>query len=474
NQCVGNEVPLTLNQVQNKKQCVGRETPWTLPCNMNQQQCVGETIPLTLKSNSKRKIRCKLEDQVLESMYPPLTNQSVCPVNVDPEYPNFRTSLKDPTRLASTSPIGILTKSKNYQEYPTQQTYLITNNNQLPIIQQPLHNNQQILNKINPKSLPSLIQSQPKEQTGMEVQFGSNLEHPLFETHQNLQITQLLEDHQASINWPIGARLIHFIETWKLIKADMLITRGIKAYWISKQAPSILERNKTIPNQRKSQESEQALGLLIQKELQEKIVEEVSFNQLKWINPCFAIPKKEQGKWRKITDCSLLNQHLLSTHFIMEDIQSLRLLLQPKDFMIRIDLESAFHHIQVDTEFRPFLGFTFNNKFYQYRAMCFGVKHAPLIFHKTLRPVIKFIREVLQVRIIAYCDDIIILHQNLEELNQIKHKIINILSNFGFKISMDKSVLIPQMRIEFLGWSIDSNLDQLSMTITRQMKMKQM
>ncbi|KAA6400036.1 MAG: hypothetical protein EZS28_004444 [Streblomastix strix] len=30
------------------------------------------------------------------------------------------------------------------------------------------------------------------------------------------------------------------------------------------------------------------------------------------------------------------------------------------------------------------------------------------------------------------------------------------------------------MRIEFLGWSIDSNLDQLSMTITRQMKMKQM
>ncbi|KAA6357973.1 MAG: hypothetical protein EZS28_046500 [Streblomastix strix] len=176
----------------------------------------------------------------------------------------------------------------------------------------------------------------------------------------------------------------------------MLITRGIKAYWISKQAPSILDLNKTIPNQRKSHESEQALGLPIQKELQEKIVEEISFNQLKWINPCFAIPKKEQGKWRNITDCSLLNQYFLSTHFIMEDIQSLRLLLQPKDWMIKIDLESAFHHIQVDTEFRPFLGFTFNYKFYQSQAMCFGVKHAPLIFHKTLRPVIKFIREVLQ------------------------------------------------------------------------------
>ncbi|KAA6367278.1 MAG: hypothetical protein EZS28_037196, partial [Streblomastix strix] len=43
--------------------------------------------------------------------------------------------------------------------------------------------------------------------------------------------------------------------------------------------------------------------------------------------------------------------------------------------------------------------------------MCFGVKHAPLTFHKTLRPVIKLIIEVLRVRIVAYCDDIIIIYE---------------------------------------------------------------
>ncbi|KAA6402347.1 MAG: hypothetical protein EZS28_002128 [Streblomastix strix] len=105
----------------------------------------------------------------------------------------------------------------------------------------------------------------------------------------------------------------------------------------------------------------------------------------------------------------------------------------------KIDLESAFHHIQVDQDFRPFLGFTFNHKYYQNKAMCFGVKHAPLIFHKTLLPVIKFIREVIHVRIIAYCDDIIISHQNQEELICKKQLIIIILTNFGFKISMNKS-----------------------------------
>ncbi|KAA6399818.1 MAG: putative Transposon Ty3-I Gag-Pol polyprotein [Streblomastix strix] len=142
--------------------------------------------------------------------------------------------------------------------------------------------------------------------------------------------------------------------------------------------------------------------------------------------------------------------------------------------MVKIDLESAFHHIQVDKEFRPFLGFNINNRFYRYKAMRFGVKHAPFIFHKTLRPVIKLILEALQVRIIAYCDYIIILHQNKQELNIKKQLIINILTNFGFKISINKSVLTPMMQIEFLGWKINSNQDQISMTQSRQKKMKQM
>ncbi|KAA6317821.1 MAG: hypothetical protein EZS28_055032, partial [Streblomastix strix] len=84
----------------------------------------------------------------------------------------------------------------------------------------------------------------------------------------------LCQVNSVQINWPIGGRLIHFLDIWKLIKADVLITRGIKAYWINKQAPLILEQNMTVPNQRRSKESEVALGLLIQKELQEQIVED--------------------------------------------------------------------------------------------------------------------------------------------------------------------------------------------------------
>ncbi|KAA6360637.1 MAG: putative reverse transcriptase, partial [Streblomastix strix] len=291
---------------------------------------------------------------------------------------------------------------------------------------------------------------------------------------QDTQIKSLLEEHQHPANIPIGGRLTHFVDAWKLIGADALVTRGIKAFWINTQAPQILERNMTNPVKIRSKDSQLALGKLIEKELLEDIIEEVPLNQLKWINPCFAIPKSEPGKWRKIMDCSLLNKFLCATHFIMEDVSNLRSILYPKDQMIKIDLESAFHHIQVDKELRPFLGFSFNQKYFLYKAMCFGTKHAPLVFHKTLRLVIKFIREVVKVRIISYCDDIIFLHQDLEELKEKKQQIINILTNFGWKISVKKSVLEPARVVEFLGWKIDSELDQLSMTDHRQKKMIRM
>ncbi|KAA6360215.1 MAG: hypothetical protein EZS28_044258, partial [Streblomastix strix] len=253
---------------------------------------VGEILPQTLSNNQMDKMKlnnnnvenhlkkkCKIQQFIQESMYPPQMNLS----NIDLQYLNHQIPLVDTTRIVSASPIGIT----------------IPNIRNQPDFTQQLFSDQQYQNS----ELPANIKS------------------------------QFCQFNYAQTNWPIDRKLIHFLDVWKLIKADVLITRRIKAYWINKQASQIQELNMTVPNQRKSKQSELALRLLIQRELQEEIVDEVSFYQLKQINPCFAIPKKDKGKWRMITDCSLLNQHLLSSHFIMEDIQSLQQLLQAKDFI---------------------------------------------------------------------------------------------------------------------------------------------
>ncbi|KAA6396106.1 MAG: putative reverse transcriptase [Streblomastix strix] len=256
--------------------------------------------------------------------------------------------------------------------------------------------------------------------------------HPCAEEEvQDTQIKSLLEEHQHHANIPIGGRLTHFVDTWNLIGADALVTRGIKTFWINTQAYQILERNMTNPVKIRSKDILLALDRLIEKKFPEDIIEEVPFSQLKWINLCFAIPMSEPGKWRKIMDCSQLNKFLCASHFIMEDVSNLRSILQPKDWMIKIDLESAFHHIQVDKELSPLIGFSFNQKYFLYKEMCFGVKHAPQIIHKILHPVIKFVREVSKVRIISQSDDTIFLYQDLEELIKKQQQIISTLMNFG-------------------------------------------
>ncbi|KAA6367189.1 MAG: putative reverse transcriptase, partial [Streblomastix strix] len=293
-----------------------------------------------------------------------------------------------------------------------------------------------------------------------------------FPTLQESKMSPMLP-HLHLQDLPIGGRLTHYISEWQKIRADTLISRGIKAYWLHKECPEILARYKCISLQNRSKQSLESVEDLIQKELQEDIVEEVQLQDLSWVNPCFAIPKAEQGKWRKITDCSILNKFLRGTHFIMEDMMTLRQIIQSKDFMIKIDLEMAFHHIPVDPAFRPFLGFHHNNRFFRYKAMCFGVKHAPLVFNKTLKLIMKVIREQLQIRCIAYCDDLLFLSQSKEELEEKKTQIIIILEQFGWKFSEKKSVLEPQQTTEFLGWEICTQTDQIRMGEDRRQKMLQ-
>jgi UDP-N-acetylmuramyl pentapeptide phosphotransferase/UDP-N-acetylglucosamine-1-phosphate transferase len=76
--------------------------------------------------------------------------------------------------------------------------------------------------------------------------------------------------------------------------------------------------------------------------------------------------------------------------------------------------------------------------------MCFGIRHAPLIFYKTLRPVLAYIKDILQISGVAYCDDLIFIHKDREVLAQKAILIVQLLEAFGFKIALEKSVLIPQ------------------------------
>lgn len=60
------------------------------------------------------------------------------------------------------------------------------------------------------------------------------------------------------------------------------------------------------------------------------------------------------------------------------------------------------------------------------------------------------------IRLIIYLDDILVLSQSVEKLQGHLTTVITLLKSLGLTINMDKSVLTPAQRMEFLGLVVDS------------------
>ncbi|KAA6332686.1 MAG: hypothetical protein EZS28_053247, partial [Streblomastix strix] len=143
-------------------------------------------------------------------MYPPQSNS----INTDQQNIYHQKRLKDPARVVSASPIGITVPNIEIKPDFTQQ--LSTDN----LYRTGLQSANSILQDSNQ------LQIQSSQTTSYQTTIDSQLsrECPPIEISPN-HIKYLLENHQTQTKWPIGGRLIHFLDIWKLIKAETLITR---------------------------------------------------------------------------------------------------------------------------------------------------------------------------------------------------------------------------------------------------------
>ncbi|KAM9975615.1 hypothetical protein ACTFIW_005488 [Dictyostelium discoideum] len=79
----------------------------------------------------------------------------------------------------------------------------------------------------------------------------------------------------------------------------------------------------------------------------------------------------------------------------------------------------------------------------------------PRIFTMLLRPVLRMLRDI-NVSVIAYLDDLLIVGSTKEECLSNLKKTMDLLVKLGFKLNLEKSVLEPTQSITFLGLQIDS------------------
>ena len=116
----------------------------------------------------------------------------------------------------------------------------------------------------------------------------------------------------------------------------------------------------------------------------------------------FVVPKPD-GSFRPVIDLKKLNQFIIVLSFKMETLFSIIAALQPQEWITKIDLKDAYHHILVHVNIRKYFRFVVAGIVYQFHVLPFGLSAAPREFTKTLAPVVQLLRSQ-GIQVHAYLD----------------------------------------------------------------------
>ncbi|KAM9994364.1 hypothetical protein ACTFIZ_007597 [Dictyostelium cf. discoideum] len=123
--------------------------------------------------------------------------------------------------------------------------------------------------------------------------------------------------------------------------------------------------------------------------------------------------------------------------------------------MVKLDIKKAYLHVLVDPQYRDLFRFVWQGAHYRWKTMPFGLSTAPRIFTMLLRPVLRMLKDI-NVSVIAYLDDLLIVGSTKEECLPNIKKTMKLLVKLGFRLNLEKSFLEPTQSITFLGLQIDS------------------
>lgn len=254
-----------------------------------------------------------------------------------------------------------------------------------------------------------------------------------------------------------GGRLRKFIQYWKQATSHpwplSVIQEGYKIQFIRRPIPW---RNKT---KRISQEDQLHVNEAIEKFLAGGMIEVSPSQNRDYLSNFFTI--QEKSKRRPILDCQKLNQFIQVNHFKMEGIPALREIIEPDDFICKIDLKDAYVVVPINEESKDFLTFENQGTVYRYRSLAFGLSVSPRIFSKIMRYALEPLRRE-GIRLIYYLDDTCVLSRTKEEMHRATERIRTHLEALGFIINYSKSNFTPSKIQEFLGFTFNTRKMKIS------------
>ena len=83
--------------------------------------------------------------------------------------------------------------------------------------------------------------------------------------------------------------------------------------------------------------------------------------------------------------CAVHKRLSSARSFKYETLTGLQHVLKPNDYAFTVDLKAGYHHVDTDERFWTFLGFHWDNQFYVFTQLPFGLAPACWAFTKVTR-----------------------------------------------------------------------------------------
>ena len=241
------------------------------------------------------------------------------------------------------------------------------------------------------------------------------------------------------------------VDVWESLTSDKTILDWIK-YGVKINFSSFPTEFE-LPNRNFSKEEHDFVKNEIQSLLCKGCIKKLSAKP-KCVSPLSVVPKKGPKKYRLIHDLRIINEKSVAPSLVYEDILTATSLCEPNDYLTTLDIKDGYHHISVHKDYRTYLGFQFENHYYEFCVLPFGLNLSCYAFIKTIRVVLTHIRRN-NIKCVSYVDDFCII-ANEQCIGNDTNFILQLFSQLGIQINYEKSCLTPATRQQFIGYIIDT------------------
>lgn len=284
---------------------------------------------------------------------------------------------------------------------------------------------------------------------------------------------EFYEYEQGQKNILVRGRLKKNLSFWRNIGTCSfildIIENGYKIPLISLPSRTFCKNNRSA-----LLEAEFVSGA-IQELLDRALIEKCS-NPPFIVNP-LTVSVQSSGKKRLILDLRVVNKHVWKQSVKYEDIKVALAFLEKGFYMIKFDITSAYHFVEIFEPHTEFLGFSWadengNTVYYKFLVLPFGLSSACYIFSKICRPLVNKWRGEGKL-VSMFLDDGFACAQEFEKTKNLGQEIKSDLLKSGFVPNATKSVWIPVQVLEYLGVVLDALSGTIYIPVRRILKAKE-